>query len=50
MMQENKEHVWFIGREDEPLDKNTNIDRYIITKNGQMKVYVAEKNSSSKTR
>ena len=43
MMQENKEHVWFIGREDEPLDKNTKIDRYIITKNGQMKVYVAER-------
>ncbi|RRJ56826.1 hypothetical protein EIM20_27800 [Pseudomonas aeruginosa] len=43
MMQEDKEHVWFIGREDEPLDSNTKIDRYIITKNGQMKVYVAER-------
>lgn len=43
MMQENKEHVWFIGRDDEPLDKNTKIERYIITKNGKMKVYVAER-------
>ncbi|HDE9628402.1 TPA: hypothetical protein ACUIB6_002629 [Staphylococcus aureus] len=43
MMQEDKEHVWFVTRDDEELTKDSQVDRYIVTKNGKMKVYVAER-------
>lgn len=42
MMQEDKEHVWFVTRDDAPLTSNSKIDRFIVTKNGKMKVYMAE--------
>lgn len=43
MMQENKEHVWFVAKDKKTptLEKESDINRYIITKNGKMKVYIA---------
>lgn len=43
MMQEDKEHVWFVTRDDEELTKDSKVDRYIVTKNGKMKIYIAER-------
>ncbi|MGZ9785962.1 hypothetical protein [Staphylococcus pseudintermedius] len=49
MMQEDKEHIWFVTRANDTLDEKTKVDRYIITKNGNMQIYVAEKNSCTNT-
>ncbi|EIO0083450.1 hypothetical protein NZZ87_002786 [Staphylococcus pseudintermedius] len=43
MMQEDKEHIWFVTRANDTLDEKTKVDRYIITKNGNMQIYVAER-------
>lgn len=43
MMQEDKERVWFVATDTKTptLEKASIINRYIITKNGKMKIYVA---------
>ena len=43
MMQEDKERVWFVATNTKTptLEKESIINRYIITKNGKMKIYVA---------
>ncbi|WP_215392866.1 hypothetical protein [Staphylococcus aureus] len=44
MMQEDKEHVWFLmhDKKTESLEKQSVVDKYIITKSGKMKIYHAK--------
>ncbi|GBY65937.1 hypothetical protein [Staphylococcus aureus] len=44
MMQENKEHVWFIlhNSKTDSLESQSDVDEFIITKNGKMKIYQAK--------
>ena len=41
MMQEDKQHVWFVGQHSntEDIDGTSNITRILVSKNGKMKVY-----------
>lgn len=44
MMQEDKEHVWFVlhNPKTESLESQSDVDEFIITKNGKMKIYQAK--------
>ncbi|HCY0820945.1 TPA: hypothetical protein O0673_002752 [Staphylococcus aureus] len=44
MMQEDKEHVWFLmhDKKTETLESESVVDEFIITKNGKMKIYQAK--------
>ncbi|MCH4441704.1 hypothetical protein [Staphylococcus haemolyticus] len=43
-MQEDKQHVWYVSRDDttSELDKDSDVSKVIVTKNGKMRVYVHE--------
>ncbi|MDO0971680.1 hypothetical protein [Staphylococcus haemolyticus] len=43
-MQEDKQHIWYVSRDDttSELDKDSDVSKVIVTKNGKMRVYVHE--------